>query len=58
LVPIGLVLVVSEEKIFEKVYEVRRTRGNTCPNFLGERVCNDEGYICYFLTEDEVGKFY
>ena len=32
--------------------------GTPAQIFFGEGVCNDEGYICYFLTEDEVGKFY
>jgi hypothetical protein len=31
-------------------------KGESLPNFFGEGVCNDEGYICYFLTE--VIKFY
>ena len=29
---------------------------NPFTNFFGEGVCNDEGYICYFLTE--IIKFY
>jgi hypothetical protein len=30
--------------------------GTPAQIFFGEGVCNDEGYICYILTEDEVGK--
>jgi hypothetical protein len=30
--------------------------GGKFPNRYGEGVCNDEGYICYFLTE--IIKFY
>ena len=32
--------------------------GTPAQIFLERGVCNDKGYIYYFLTEDEVGKFY
>jgi hypothetical protein len=27
------------------------TNYHPCPNCVGEGICNDEGYICYFFTE-------